>query len=65
MFGLDLNIQTAPDVPGVTYISADVTDDNQVRAAVAQAADFGPPADGGQLRRDRAVCPHSWQDGSP
>ncbi|WP_029138606.1 SDR family NAD(P)-dependent oxidoreductase [Nakamurella lactea] len=42
VFGLDLNIGSAPDVAGVSYLNADVTDEDQVRAAVALAADAGP-----------------------
>ncbi|WP_141013699.1 SDR family NAD(P)-dependent oxidoreductase [Nocardioides sambongensis] len=40
--GIDLAVDTAADVDGITYIAADVTDEAQVRAAVAVAADQGP-----------------------
>lgn len=41
---LDLQAGTdkAPEVEGVTYVAADVTDEEQVRAAVAQAAEAAP-----------------------
>lgn len=42
VFGLDLDIATAPPIDGVTYIEADVTSEGQVRAAVAHAAEQGP-----------------------
>ncbi|GGB74161.1 3-hydroxy-2-methylbutyryl-CoA dehydrogenase [Knoellia flava TL1] len=40
VFALDLDsaIEQAPQVDGVTYVATDVTDEEQVRAAVAQAA---------------------------
>lgn len=38
VFGLDLDADDAPEVDGVTYVPTDVTDAEQVRAAVAQAA---------------------------
>ncbi|MEU0648377.1 SDR family NAD(P)-dependent oxidoreductase [Streptomyces umbrinus] len=43
VFALDLEdgIDKAPEVPGVTYVSADVTDPGQVGAAVAVAAGSG------------------------
>jgi NAD(P)-dependent dehydrogenase (short-subunit alcohol dehydrogenase family) len=44
VFGLDLNIGDAPPVDNVTYLTTDVTDEMQVRDAVATAAE------GGQLR---------------
>ena len=42
--GLDLpaGLERAPAVDGVSYVAADVTDHDQVRAAVAAAADAGP-----------------------
>lgn len=42
--GIDLpaGIDKAAAVEGVTYVAADVTDPEQVRAAVAQAVDAGP-----------------------
>ncbi|MFC7401444.1 SDR family NAD(P)-dependent oxidoreductase [Citricoccus sp. GCM10030269] len=42
--GLDLQqqINNAPDVGGVTYVAADVTDAEQVRAGVAEATASGP-----------------------
>ncbi|MFJ4620902.1 SDR family NAD(P)-dependent oxidoreductase [Streptomyces sp. NPDC088812] len=45
VFALDLKdgIDRAPDVAGVTYVAADVTDPEQVRAAVAGAAGAGVP----------------------
>ncbi|MFI7741588.1 SDR family NAD(P)-dependent oxidoreductase [Kocuria rhizosphaericola] len=44
VFAVDLPaaIEKAPDVDGVTYLAADVTDPDQVRAAVTAAADAGP-----------------------
>jgi len=42
VFGIDLDIANAPEVDGVTYIACDVTDEGQVRAAAARAADRGP-----------------------
>ena len=44
VFALDLPtaIEAAPAVDGVTYAPTDVTDGEQVRAAVAQAAESGP-----------------------
>lgn len=42
VFGLDLAVEGAPAVDGVTYVATDVTDEAQVRAAVARAADAGP-----------------------
>ncbi|MER5185017.1 SDR family NAD(P)-dependent oxidoreductase [Streptomyces sp. NPDC002896] len=45
VYALDLpsSIDGAPDVKGVTYVGADVTDAEQVRASVATAADGGVP----------------------
>lgn len=44
VFALDLpgSIEKAADVAGVTYVSADVTDADQVRLAVATAAEVAP-----------------------
>ncbi len=44
VFALDLAaaIENAPKVDGVTYVETDVTDQDQVRAAVAQASEAGP-----------------------
>lgn len=44
VFALDLpaSIEQAPPVDGVTYVEADVTDEEQVRAAVSTAAEAGP-----------------------
>ncbi|QWZ08120.1 SDR family NAD(P)-dependent oxidoreductase [Nocardioides panacis] len=44
VFALDLQsgIDRAPDVAGVTYVATDVTDPEQVRVAVEQAAAAGP-----------------------
>jgi NAD(P)-dependent dehydrogenase (short-subunit alcohol dehydrogenase family) len=44
VFALDLQsgIDRAADLDGVTYVATDVTDPEQVRAAVAQAAAAGP-----------------------
>jgi NAD(P)-dependent dehydrogenase (short-subunit alcohol dehydrogenase family) len=44
VFALDLqaSIDAAPSVDGVTYLAADVTDEAQVRAAVATAAEQAP-----------------------
>jgi NAD(P)-dependent dehydrogenase (short-subunit alcohol dehydrogenase family) len=42
VFALDLNVEGAPVVDGVTYVATDVTDPEQVRSAVAQAAAAGP-----------------------
>jgi NAD(P)-dependent dehydrogenase (short-subunit alcohol dehydrogenase family) len=43
--GLDLEpaLAEAAEVPGVTYLAADVTDPDDVRAAVHRAATAGPP----------------------
>lgn len=41
VFGLDLKTDDAPAVDGVTYVATDVTDEMQVRTAVAQAAQAG------------------------
>jgi NAD(P)-dependent dehydrogenase (short-subunit alcohol dehydrogenase family) len=45
VFALDLKdgVDKAPEVAGVTYVPADVTDPEQVRAAVATAAGSGVP----------------------
>jgi NAD(P)-dependent dehydrogenase (short-subunit alcohol dehydrogenase family) len=42
VFALDLKVDEAPEVMGVTYIATDVTDPAQVRAAVDQAAADAP-----------------------
>jgi NAD(P)-dependent dehydrogenase (short-subunit alcohol dehydrogenase family) len=44
VFALDLPdaIESAPAADGVTYLAADVTDEEQVRAAVTTAAESGP-----------------------
>jgi NAD(P)-dependent dehydrogenase (short-subunit alcohol dehydrogenase family) len=42
VFALDLKVDDAPAVDGVTYVATDVTDPEQVRAAVAQAAGAAP-----------------------
>jgi NAD(P)-dependent dehydrogenase (short-subunit alcohol dehydrogenase family) len=44
VYALDLasSIEAAPDVAGVTYLAADVTDEQQVRAAVATASETVP-----------------------
>lgn len=42
VFGLDLDISSAPEVDGVTYVATDVTDEGQVRNAVTAAATEGP-----------------------
>jgi NAD(P)-dependent dehydrogenase (short-subunit alcohol dehydrogenase family) len=44
VFGLDLpdSIEKADPVDGVTLVAADVTDEDQVRAVIAQAAAAGP-----------------------
>jgi NAD(P)-dependent dehydrogenase (short-subunit alcohol dehydrogenase family) len=42
VIGIDLNVENAPSVDGVTYVAADVTDESQVRAAVAVATERGP-----------------------
>lgn len=45
VYAVDLaaGIGQAPEIKGVTYVEADVTDPEQVRAAVATAADGGVP----------------------
>ncbi|HZX37321.1 MAG TPA: SDR family NAD(P)-dependent oxidoreductase [Streptomyces sp.] len=45
VYAVDLaaSIEKAPEIKGVTYVEADVTDPEQVRAAVATAADGGEP----------------------
>ena len=40
--GIDLTTDDAPVVDGVSYVAADVTDETQVRAAVATAAELAP-----------------------
>ena len=42
VFALDLKVDDAPAVDGVTYVATDVTEPEQVRAAVARAADAAP-----------------------
>jgi NAD(P)-dependent dehydrogenase (short-subunit alcohol dehydrogenase family) len=42
VFALDLKVDDAPAVDGVTYVATDVTDPDQVRVAVAQAAEAAP-----------------------
>ena len=42
VFALDLKVDEAPAVEGVTYVATDVTDPGQVQAAVEQAAEAGP-----------------------
>ncbi|MCD9197225.1 SDR family NAD(P)-dependent oxidoreductase [Aeromicrobium wangtongii] len=44
VFALDLpgSIEQAPAIDGVTYVAADVTDEEQVRSAVATAAEAAP-----------------------
>jgi NAD(P)-dependent dehydrogenase (short-subunit alcohol dehydrogenase family) len=42
VFALDLKVDEAPGIDGVTYVAADVTDPGQVQAAVDQAAEAGP-----------------------
>ena len=42
VFAVDLATDDAPASDGITYVAADVTSEEQVRAAVAQAAAAGP-----------------------
>jgi NAD(P)-dependent dehydrogenase (short-subunit alcohol dehydrogenase family) len=42
VFALDLLVEDAPAVDGVTYVATDVTEPEQVRAAVARAAEAAP-----------------------
>jgi NAD(P)-dependent dehydrogenase (short-subunit alcohol dehydrogenase family) len=42
VFAVDLTTHDAPAADGITYVTADVTSEEQVRAAVAQAAAAGP-----------------------
>ena len=42
VFALDMKVDGAPEVYGVTYVATDVTDPAQVQAAVDQAAEVGP-----------------------
>jgi NAD(P)-dependent dehydrogenase (short-subunit alcohol dehydrogenase family) len=42
VFAVDLRVDEAPPVDGVTYVAADVTEPEQVRAAVEQAATGAP-----------------------
>jgi len=42
VFGLDLKVDEAPEVDGVSYVATDVTDPVQVRSAVERAAEAGP-----------------------
>ena len=43
VYALDLNVDDAPAVDGVTYVQTDVTDPEQVRAAVDRAAGSSSP----------------------
>ncbi|MGI8900203.1 MAG: SDR family NAD(P)-dependent oxidoreductase [Nocardioides sp.] len=43
VFALDLRVDGAPEVAGVSYVATDVTDPVQVQAAVDQAAGTGVP----------------------
>lgn len=43
VFALDLSIDGAPEVEGVTYLAADVTSEDDVQAAVGTAAGSGSP----------------------
>jgi NAD(P)-dependent dehydrogenase (short-subunit alcohol dehydrogenase family) len=43
VFALDLSIENAPEVEGVTYLAADVTSEDDVQAAVDTAAGSGSP----------------------
>ncbi|ONI82096.1 3-hydroxyacyl-CoA dehydrogenase [Saccharothrix sp. ALI-22-I] len=43
VFALDLSIENAPEVEGVTYLAADVTSEQDVQAAVDTAAGSGSP----------------------
>ena len=40
--GLDRDVALAPRIPGLTYMEGDVTDADDVRAAVQQTAELGP-----------------------
>ena len=42
VFALDLEVDGAPEVDGITYVATDVTDPAQVQAAVDRAAGAGP-----------------------
>jgi NAD(P)-dependent dehydrogenase (short-subunit alcohol dehydrogenase family) len=42
VFAVDLATEDAPAADGITYVTADVTSEEQVRAAVARAAAAGP-----------------------
>lgn len=42
VFGLDLDVSDAPTVDNVTYLKTDVTSEEEVRAAVAAAAETAP-----------------------
>lgn len=42
VFGLDLDVSLAPEIDGVTYVKTDVTSEEEVRHAVALAAEQGP-----------------------
>jgi NAD(P)-dependent dehydrogenase (short-subunit alcohol dehydrogenase family) len=42
VFALDLKVEEAPEIEGVTYVGTDVTEPAQVQAAVDRAADAGP-----------------------
>ncbi len=43
VYALDLQVEGAPRIDGVTYVATDVTDPDQVQTAVAQAADDAAP----------------------
>ncbi|MFT4262383.1 MAG: SDR family NAD(P)-dependent oxidoreductase [Nocardioides sp.] len=42
VFGLDLDVSSAPEIDGVTYVETDVTSEAEVRQAVELAAEAGP-----------------------
>ena len=42
VFALDLKVEEAPEIDGVTYVGTDVTEPAQVQDAVDRAADAGP-----------------------
>ena len=42
VFALDLKVEEAPEIAGVTYVGTDVTEPAQVQAAVDRAAEAGP-----------------------
>jgi NAD(P)-dependent dehydrogenase (short-subunit alcohol dehydrogenase family) len=56
--GLDLSVDRAPRTERVSYLAADVTDSEQVRAALANHPDGRGPSDGSPLNRHARRLSH-------